>query len=336
MRDEQAVARPEACHVWKEFKHARPFVSCALDPRGRYVVAGAEDDSVQRFDLASGAATTLAAHESWVFGLAFTPDGQHLLTGGCDGQVKWWSIGEESPAPTRSIAAHAGWVRGVAVSPNGALLATCGNDRLVKLWSVVDGAPVLTMPGHERLVYSVAFHPSGESLVSADLQGRLIEWDLATGKERRRIDAGKLYAYNGGQGVDYGGVRDLSFSADGAWLACSGLVDAENPLGAVSVPACCLVDWAAGAEKFLQRPKGDWKGVGWGDRFHRDGFHVMLGGGSSGGVLLFYRPDSAEEFFRFGLPSLARDLDLSADGLTLATAHHDGHVRLVRMAEKLG
>lgn len=329
------VAKPEACHVAKEYKYARPLLSCALDPKGRYVVAGAEDDSVQRFDLASGTATPMVAHESWVYGLAFTPDGGTLLTGGCDGTLKWWPIATEAPAPSRSVAAHAGWVRGMAVAPDGRTVATCGNDKLVKLWSIDDGSLLRTMPGHERLVYSVAFHPTGGSLVSADLHGKLIEWDLATGKERRRLEAAKLYAYNGGQGVDYGGVRDLSFSPDGAWLACSGLVDASNPLGAVSDPALVLLNWTEGTEALLQRGKADLKGVGWGVRYHRDGFEVMVCGGSTGGTLLFFRPDSPAEFFRFQLPSLARDLDVSADGLTLATAHHDGHVRLIRMADKV-
>jgi hypothetical protein len=34
------------------------------------------------------------------------------------------------------------------------------------------------------------------------------------------------------------------------------------------------------------------------------------------------------------LPSTARDLDLSPDGLHLATAHHDGHLRIHKMDAK--
>ena len=79
---------------------------------------------------------------------------------------------------------------------------------------------------------------------------------LPAGKEARRLDAGKLYAYNAGQGVDYGGVRDLSFSPDGKYLACSGLVDASNPLGAVSNPAVLLLDWATGKEDAPPAPQG--------------------------------------------------------------------------------
>jgi WD40 repeat protein len=327
-------AEPEKTHIVQQLKHTSPLISCRFDPEGRSVFAGSEDQTVQRWDLESGQRTTFQAHESWVFALAFHPDGQTLLTGGGDGRLIWWPATAQAPAPLRTIAAHHGWVRSVAVSADGSQAATCGNDRMVRLWSITDGRLIMELPGHARPVYRLAFDPSGRFLVSADLQGLVIQWDIKTGKEARRIDAGKLYHYNSGQGVDYGGVRDLSFSRDGAYLACSGLVDASNPLGAVSNPAIVLVDWAVGKEKLLQRPKEDVKGVGWGVRFHPAGFLVAVSGGTSGGFLWFWKPDQVHEFFKFNLTNTGRDLDLHRDGLRLATAHYDGQVRICAMRPK--
>jgi hypothetical protein len=68
-------------------------------------------------------------------------------------------------------------------------------------------------------------------LISADLRGMVIEWNHRPGKEARRLDAGKLSKHNAaGQGIDFGGVRDLALSADGKYLACGGLIKASNPL----------------------------------------------------------------------------------------------------------
>ena len=120
-------------------------------------------------------------------------------------------------------------MRGLAVSPDGALLASCGNDHRVRIWSMLDGRMLLDLPGHDKPVYRVAFTPGGKGLVSADLAGLVIHWDLLPGKEARRLDASKLHIYEQGQAVDYGGVRDLSFSHDGKYLACSGLINASNP-----------------------------------------------------------------------------------------------------------
>ncbi len=327
-----ANADPTKTHVAKDLAHNRPLISCRFDPSGRFVVAGSEDESIQRWNLDSDAKTPLLAHESWVFALEYTPDAKILLSGGGDGRLIWWPADDEKPTPIRKIDAHpASWINAIAVSPDGQTVATCGNDRMIRLWSVADGQLVQELPGHDKPIYRLLFEPSGRFLISADLQGVVVQWEVATRKEARRFDASKLYSYNGGQGVDYGGVRDLSLSADGKWLACSGLIEASNPLGAVSNPAIVLLDWADGKEKLLQRPKADIKGVGWGLRFHPSGFLVMVSGGTGGGYLWFFKTDQPNEFAEFKLPNTGRALDLHPDGLRLATAHHDGHLRISSM-----
>jgi WD40 repeat protein len=332
--------QPEKVHVAKELKYGKPLVSCRFDPTGRYVFAGCEDDTVQRWDLtvdpAKAKPVAFTAHDGWVFALGITPDGKALLSGGTDGKLIWWPASAEadSPKPIRAVAAHKGWVRGIAVSPDGKQAATCGNDGKVRLWSVAEGKPEMDLPGHSRPVYRVAYTPDGKHLLSADLMGLIIQHDARTGKEARRLDAAKLHLYEGGQGVDYGGVRDLSLSKDGAFLACSGLMSASNPLGAVSNPAVLVLDWKTGAMTRLQHPKEDVKGVAWGVRFHPEGFIISASGGTSGGFLWFARPDQENEFFKFALPNTARDLDLDPDGIHLATAHHDGVVRICAMKAK--
>jgi WD40 repeat protein len=327
-------ADPNQTHLAHDLAHNSPLIACRFDSKGRFAFATAEDRSIQRWDLASAAKVGLEGHESWAHALATTPDGQTLLSGGCEGRLIWWPLAEARPVPIRSIDAHRGWVRDVVVCRDGTMAASCGNDRMIRLWSLADGQLIQELPGHAKHVYRLAFAPNGKYLISADLQGLVIEWEIATRKEARRLDAGKLYKYEAGQGVDYGGIRDVSFSSDGSLLACSGLIEASNPLGAVSNPAVVLLDWAAGKEKLLQRPKEDIKGVGWGVRFHPDGFVILVSGGTSGGFLWFLKPDQPNEFFKLGLPNTGRDLDLHPDAVRIATAHHDGHLRVWAMKKK--
>jgi WD40 repeat protein len=102
----------------------------------------------------------------------------------------------------------------------------------------------------------------------------------------------------------------------------------------VSNPAVLVLDWKTGATKKLQHPKEDTKGVAWGVRFHPEGFVIAASGGTSGGFLWFTKPDAETEFFKLALPNTARDLDLHPDGIQLATAHHDGMVRICAMKPK--
>src|SRR6476620_7612330 len=66
----RAIFDPTAARVERELKHTRPLVGCRFDPSGRFLFVSAEDDSVQRFDLLTGAKTAFTGHESWVRGMA--------------------------------------------------------------------------------------------------------------------------------------------------------------------------------------------------------------------------------------------------------------------------
>src|SRR6187549_1003389 len=62
---------PTKTRLLKELKHGRPLIGCRFDPAGRFLFASSEDDTIQRFDLLTGAKTSLVGHKSWVRGLAF-------------------------------------------------------------------------------------------------------------------------------------------------------------------------------------------------------------------------------------------------------------------------
>lgn len=326
-------ADPKLTHVANQWKHSSPFCCCRFDPKGRFVFAGAEDCSVQRFSVADGKKVSFNAHDSWVRSIVFSADGETVITGGYEGRLIWWPTAAEKPAPIRTVEAHQGWVRTVSVSPDGVLLATGGNDNLVKLWNLADGKLVRELSGHGSRVYSTLFHPSGEFLLSGELNGLVKQWEVKTGKMVREFDAKTLHSYNKGQQVHYGGVRSLAISPDGKYLACSGLHKATNPLGAVNEPLVELFEWESGKKKQSHIAAGV-RGVAWRILYHPDSYLVCASGGSGGGFLLFWKPEQNKEFFKLKLPDTARDLDLHPDGLQLATAHYDRSIRISRMTAK--
>jgi len=326
---------PKQAHVVSQWPHDRPLNACRFDPAGRYVFCGSEDAAVERFNLADGVRTVLSGgHDTWVKALAFSKDGAHAISGGCDGKITWWESAAEKPTPIRSIDAHKGWIRSLDVSPDGTLLVSSGNDNIVRLWNIADCTMVRELTGHPRHVYCVAFHPQGQFVLSGDLVGGLKQWEVATGKEVRTFDAKPLHTYEGGQQVDFGGIRAIAVSPDGKWLSAGGLYKATNPLGAVHEPIALLFDWESQKLEKQQIAEGITQGVVWRLKWLADGSLMGLSSGGSGGFLLFWKPEADKDYHRFQLPNLARDMDLHPDGLQVATAHHDAHVRITRLAAK--
>ena len=224
--------------------------------------------------------------------------------------------------------AHDGWLREVAISSNGKLAATCGNDHCVRLWDVESGELVRELAGHQRHVYNVAFHPNGSALVSNDLMGNFIHWEVETGELVREFRQAQMHKYDNTFRADIGGARGMAFSADGNLLAASGITEVSNAFAGVGKPTVELIDWATG--KRVQRYVQGGKGVAWGVALHPDHFVVA----AYTGELLFWSYTDSKLHHKVKIGSLAFDLSLHRDKLHIATAHHDGKIRISKMAPK--
>src|SRR6202521_2726862 len=108
---------PSRTRMALELRHTSPLLSCRFDPSGRFVFAGSQDNSIQRWELATSDKVALAGHRSWVRGLAFQANSK-IVSGDYSGRILVWQLDAALPAPERSSNAHRGWVRMVAVSPD--------------------------------------------------------------------------------------------------------------------------------------------------------------------------------------------------------------------------
>jgi RNA polymerase sigma factor (sigma-70 family) len=194
--------------------HEGSRISVAFSPDGKYLATGGQDNRIRLWHVATGKpALSIAAHRApaGVSRLAFFPDGKTLASGSWagDGTVKLWDVatGKES----RLVGQDKGGIGFLAVSPNGKLLAWGNGGKIHIHYAVADKeAACLSI---RSAVDSVAFSPDGATLASANGDGTVRLWELATSKAIRDFPARQSTAT---------GSQAVAFSPDGKTLASAG------------------------------------------------------------------------------------------------------------------
>lgn len=115
-----------------------------------------------------------------VRGLAVSPDGRMLVSGGTANTLIRWDIltGQQIGEP---LSGHNGRINSVAFSPDGRLIASSSSDQTVRFWDAETGEAIgEPLAGHTSEVWGLTFSPDGKLLASGDSNGSIILWDTET------------------------------------------------------------------------------------------------------------------------------------------------------------
>ncbi|KAG4432782.1 hypothetical protein IFR05_011734 [Cadophora sp. M221] len=186
--------------------HTDYVSSVAFSPDGKQIVSGSRDQTVRRWDAATGQLLlpVLEGHTDVVSSVAFSPDSKQIVSGSWDRTVRRWDAVTGQPL-LPALEGHMNWVSSVAFSPDGKQIVSGSEDRIVRRWDAATGQPILpALEGHTNLVTSVAFSPDGKQIVSGSYDQTVRRWDAATGQPLLPVLEGHT-----------NGVTSVAFSLDG-------------------------------------------------------------------------------------------------------------------------
>ena len=169
-----------------------------------------EDGEVKVFDAATGQLVVEIknAHSDTCFGLAFSPDGKMLATGGADKFVKVFEL--PSGQFVKSFEGHTHHVMDVGWKHDGKLLASAGADNTIKVWDFDKGEQTRTINAH------------GQQITRLQFVGRTSQVLTCSGDRNARY----WNVDNGGGGITFGGSTDFLYaigvSPDGKVVATGG------------------------------------------------------------------------------------------------------------------
>ncbi|AOR34676.1 hypothetical protein BFF78_29740 [Streptomyces fodineus] len=155
------------------------------------------------------AITGWAAHPTGLCALAWSGDGRRLATGGNDGLIHLWRLGDGTAEKLTTFAGHSGSVRSLAWTPDGGRLASGAEDGVVAVWDTTTGERVATPQRGRRWVNAVAWSPDGRLLAAAGGDRRT----MVTDQLGRPVTAPLA--------SPYGVLLSLVWSPDGARLAAT-------------------------------------------------------------------------------------------------------------------
>jgi WD40 repeat protein len=246
-------------------RHSDLSASVAFSPldSGRIAFTKGNEVAVERWKgTVRPDVRSLPGHLAGVRWLAFSRDGQTLVSADTRGLIKEWepaahqesrsfeipnapfktmtlsSVGqrlagasEDGRVTVRDMGthdevltfqAHTTEVNGLAFSHDGRFLASASSDKTVKVWNAITGDLIKILPEFSDYAMAVAFSPDDRYLASASDDGTLRIWDLKAHKEILTL-----------KDAHGGPISSLVFSPDGRRLA-SGSADETVRLWDVS------------------------------------------------------------------------------------------------------
>jgi WD40 repeat protein len=191
-------------------KHDNYAIAARFSPDGQTIASISADKTVKLWNIDGKELKTFKGHQNSIFGLSFSPDGQSIATAGGDDTVRLWNLNDRNH---QTAIGHTDSLWSVSISPDSKIIATAGdgtpnNNQTIRLWNLQGQslATISAKSGDWNRIWSLSFSPDGKIIAAASSDKTLKLWNL---------NGQLLKTFNGHSNE----VIDVSFSPDGQTLA---------------------------------------------------------------------------------------------------------------------
>ncbi|MEL6855367.1 MAG: WD40 repeat domain-containing protein [Cyanobacteria bacterium J06607_13] len=181
--------------------HTATVLSVTTSQGSPMVASGSYDNSVKLWNRNDPTATRALSHSGRVNDLAFTPDGQYLVTGSGAGNIKLWNLPSNLSGQRlersedlleATLKGESGRITSLAIDLTSRAIASGSSNGTLKIWDITQSVQVPTVTTLKPLgpqINALAFHPTDPNLlISGDQDGTVKIWDLARGEPLRILE----------------------------------------------------------------------------------------------------------------------------------------------------
>ncbi|POY37844.1 WD40 repeat domain-containing protein [Solitalea longa] len=156
----------------------------AISPDEKHMALAGKDNIIRIFDMDDfSLLKEIHGHTMPVFTLQYAPDGNYLISGSRDAQLKIWNVGSEYDLKF-NIAAHMYAVNHIAFHPTQPYFATASMDKSIKIWGNNDfklyhKIDISKEASHSKSVNKLIWNTYNNELISVSDDKLVMVWQVS-------------------------------------------------------------------------------------------------------------------------------------------------------------
>ncbi|MCS6812476.1 MAG: NB-ARC domain-containing protein [Cyanobacteria bacterium] len=151
---------------------------------GSILASGGDDQTICLWEVSTGTCLNQwHGHDDRIISLAFSPDGQYLVSGDLR-HIKLWDVATGLCHQTLDATTNRNWAFSFPdwLKASSLILAAGSDDRAITLWNVNQGRLREVLSGHTDTVQTVTFSQDGTLLASSSADHTIKLWDMTNGE----------------------------------------------------------------------------------------------------------------------------------------------------------